>query len=213
MTAARRATPEDLERGAIVTTLRRTLEIQKPGGDQRRLPNLPADIPQPQYTSRITCADSKRGSALIRPNRHRCSIGKPRRDTSCSGRCTAAQDERAQLDARVPLGVAGGTRTSTSVFRAPIGPALQTGRGSGSRGHFNGRGLQAGRRPVSAADVRLDGSRLSLRKHDRSNLAPLIFQRSITISVNDPGRTAPLPLLPAAPAGGGPNFADTMNTR
>ena len=30
--------------------------------------------------------------------------------------------------------------------------------------------------------------------------------RSITINVNDPGSTAPLP-LPAAPAGTGPNFA------
>jgi len=34
----------------------------------------------------------------------------------------------------------------------------------------------------------------------------------ITINVNDPGSTAPLPLLPAAPADAGPNFAETMNS-
>ena len=36
--------------------------------------------------------------------------------------------------------------------------------------------------------------------------------RSITINVNDPGNTGGLP-LPGVPAGTGPNFAETMNTR
>ena len=35
----------------------------------------------------------------------------------------------------------------------------------------------------------------------------------MTIRVNEPGRTGPRPLPPAAPAGAGPNFADTTNTR
>jgi len=40
----------------------------------------------------------------------------------------------------------------------------------------------------------------------------LFYSRSITINMNDPGNTGGLP-LPGVPAGTGPNFAETRNTR
>lgn len=58
-----------------------------------------------------------------------------------------------------------------------------------------------------------------IQKHMRHFISAVIFpgqcaagSRSITINVNDPGRTGGLP-LPGVPAGTGPNFAETTNTR